>query len=842
MNKTCPLLITPGYRFTGSIFLSALFCAGLANAATFPIGINFSEGVAQDLGAAETAGAPTFEHANWNNSGRWGNATVLKDATGAATPVSMKWDSTLFFRTNADETLGGNNKLMKGYLDSNGTAITAPFDGVFGNSDDKPIVLLTGLNAWMTSKGLTSFSIVIYSDSDTTGPRGTRVWLSRANPQSPVNGDPGLGTNITGTVDILDGANWGTTPTFVKVTGASGVGNYTVFSGINEDSLYIRLDEGGSVPWRCPLNGFQIIGTDVPLTSDLDADGLPDTWESNFGLDPLDNGTVNVNNGAQGDPDQDGRTNIQEYNGGVSGTNPQLADTDGDGLNDGQEFTIGSNPLNADSDADGLPDRWEVDYQLSPIDDGSIDFVNGAGGDPDGDELLNILEFIRKTNPRSGDTDGDGYSDFAEDSSGIWFGTDSTGTSPILADTDHDGIPDSQENPDLAYVAGVTSGTDPNTVDTDGDGTNDYWEFSLGTDPTSAASNLPKVAVLNHSFEQPDTAGGFRQETPTNWTMVNAVAVEDIFVESITGIGSTGGDGAQYTGIEELNSYVYQNTNVAFSPNTTYLIDVAAAYRGGYGSGLIEFGIYSSNTIGTPVRGYAGRFDIAGTAIASGNADADNVLNKFRDASAVAHIGSGTLARPFVFVTGATAPAGNIAVYVKHIGGTRVMFDNVRILALPNSLDADHDGLPDGWELANNLSPKDNGTVNIKNGPNGDPDGDGLTNAQELANSSSPLLADTDGDGFTDGAEVTAGTSPTDATSFPNSGTLHVASSGFNGATFEVNVADMVTTHSYRLARSTNLTVFTPVGVNVTGVTTHKFTDPSPPTGKAFYRVELVTP
>ena len=37
------------------------------------------------------------------------------------------------------------------------------------------------------------------------------------------------------------------------------------------------------------------------------------------------------------------------------------ADTDGDGLKDAEETSIGTDPTNADTDGDGLPDGWEVD-------------------------------------------------------------------------------------------------------------------------------------------------------------------------------------------------------------------------------------------------------------------------------------------------------------------------------------------------------------------------------------------------------------------------------------------------------------------------------------------------
>ena len=74
-----------------------------------------------------------------------------------------------------------------------------------------------------------------------------------------------------------------------------------------------------------------ILETD-PLNADTDGDGLPDGWEVNHGLDPLDNGTYNFRtgaagnpaNGASGDPDGDGFTNAQEL---ANGTDPNNPDT-----------------------------------------------------------------------------------------------------------------------------------------------------------------------------------------------------------------------------------------------------------------------------------------------------------------------------------------------------------------------------------------------------------------------------------------------------------------------------------------------------------------------------------
>jgi len=57
----------------------------------------------------------------------------------------------------------------------------------------------------------------------------------------------------------------------------------------------------------------------LDMVPDQDGDGLPDDWEIRFGLDPASGAG---NNGAAGDPDEDGQNNRDEY---VAGTNPKQA-------------------------------------------------------------------------------------------------------------------------------------------------------------------------------------------------------------------------------------------------------------------------------------------------------------------------------------------------------------------------------------------------------------------------------------------------------------------------------------------------------------------------------------
>jgi hypothetical protein len=68
---------------------------------------------------------------------------------------------------------------------------------------------------------------------------------------------------------------------------------------------------------------------------------------------------------------------------------------------------LGVGIVSGDSDADGLPDDWEILYF------GGITAQTDSS-DPDQDKLSNAEEHKAGTDPSKLDTDGDGYSDFAE--------------------------------------------------------------------------------------------------------------------------------------------------------------------------------------------------------------------------------------------------------------------------------------------------------------------------------------------------------------------------------------------------------------------------------------------
>lgn len=88
-------------------------------------------------------------------------------------------------------------------------------------------------------------------------------------------------------------------------------------------------------------------------------------------------------------------------------TNSTL-DTDNDGLDSNAEYLQGTDPNNADTDGDGMLDGWEVGHGFNPL------YGADAGLDADGDGLTNLQEMQLGTNPNNVDTDGDGLNDLVD--------------------------------------------------------------------------------------------------------------------------------------------------------------------------------------------------------------------------------------------------------------------------------------------------------------------------------------------------------------------------------------------------------------------------------------------
>jgi formylglycine-generating enzyme required for sulfatase activity len=225
----------------------------------------------------------------------------------------------------------------------------------------------------------------------------------------------GAAGNAITNSSILDTRNW--------TLGATNQVNGTISGAAS------YLSDTSATLTATPLPGYlfgswsgSASGSTNPLTLLMDSDK---TVGANFVEDTRD-------------PDADGLTNYQEII--VRLTDPNLADTDGDAVNDGEEVTDATNPLVQDSDSDSLNDGEEK---------------------------------ARGTNPLSGDSDGDGLGDLQEEAL--------TTTNPLSQDSDGNGIADAYEDPDND---GILNGrevnernTNPKSADSDGDGLSDTYEL-----------------------------------------------------------------------------------------------------------------------------------------------------------------------------------------------------------------------------------------------------------------------------------------------------------------------------------------------------------------------------
>ena len=165
-------------------------------------------------------------------------------------------------------------------------------------------------------------------------------------------------------------------------------------------------DDGDGVPDAedvCPL-------TPDPDQADADQDGIGDACDEA------------PDDGALADADDDGLTNEEEAD---FGTDPFVADSDGDGILDGDERT---GEVMRDSDGDG--------------------FIDALDSDADGDGVLDIAEAgDNELETPPVDSDADGVPDFQD------------------LDSDDDGVPDKRDR--------CRTIPDPEQLDSDGDGIGD---------------------------------------------------------------------------------------------------------------------------------------------------------------------------------------------------------------------------------------------------------------------------------------------------------------------------------------------------------------------------------
>jgi|GEM_PF-2596578 len=223
------------------------------------------------------------------------------------------------------------------------------------------------------------------------------------------------------------------------------------------------------------VNGQVDPGETDPTDPDTDDGGVPDGVEVlDNGTDPLDPADDQCVTGT--DCDGDGLSDLKE---GELGTDKFDADSDDDGLSDGDEYyTHLTNPNNPDSDGDGIQDGTELG-------------VRTAGDGTDENVFVPDADTTSTTDPNNPDSDGDRLCDgslkpqdancIAGEDMNNDGNVDATESDPNLLDTDGGGVGDGDE---VIDQQGPSSG---NPLDAD----DDYPFILSGSGPVACSGGSP---------------------------------------------------------------------------------------------------------------------------------------------------------------------------------------------------------------------------------------------------------------------------------------------------------------------------------------------------------------
>ena len=491
-----------------------------------------------------------------------------------------------------------------------------------------------------------------------------------------------------------------------------------------------------------------------PAGWDTDGDGMPDGWEAANGL----NATSPSNaDGPNGDPDGDGLNNLLEYvnptwttmcgsspcfrNGpdgivtettspcdpvqgigpggcatftaevdGITSTNPQRADTDGDGLNDSYEaLTLLTDPTSSDTDQDGISDGVEV---------------NGAYGNP-----------AQASDPRNNNTDGDAFDDGEEDTNfnGV---LDAGETDPTRredsGDEDQDGIQNWEENLTCTLW---------NVADTDFGGINDGQErnISHGTDPCDSLVNFETTygQLLTGSRLQVGDGSGFNPGGGVGWYNVSGTWEAFAYAGVVNNVlqGVSNGPSGTATDVANRNGSFCHTDAVNAGTLTTTQQYCDDDYEDSDGDGLADwqellgtFGWFSNPAIADTDGDGVNDFDEV-----QDNTDPNQPCTNLLDDD------SDGLNNYFENTTGCDL------IYIGINNGSQDVW-----VTSPSAFDSDQGGVDDRTEYFDGTNPENDPSDDIQ--PD-DFDGDGIPDAVENQTGTDWTNPDTDGGGMLDGDE-----------------------------------------------------------------------------------------
>ena len=460
--------------------------------------------------------------------------------------------------------------------------------------------------------------------------------------------------------------------------------------------------------WHCDTESTSKTSNSDPST--LYFDVLPESitdfvyWRQISSLDHDGDELFNSVEQANGtnqwrfDTDSDGLSDKFEVD---YGTTPTKSDTDSDGLNDALELRLSTDPFVRDTDDDGLSDSeehkgWQVDFSYY-----GHEFTEKVWSDPlmtdtDDDGLTDLEEFMKRLNPRSGDTDGNGVHDANESIIPIYG---------CIEDVDFNGKgssvmvkPDEHVNATVNYrLIGVRDPATGDPAKCSIEVTMDNSSFNRTIYNGTPVVGNKTEGSANFSFNASSTEGIYPIRYYWNWSGLDEVLPEEereiigviITTENVSAEWVTDGADADADGLIDINEAIGWDVNFT-DANGTHTIRVTSDSR-------------------------------------SMDTDSDGLTDLYE----------------WNWFTNSSNPRA------EDTDGDGVT-DLVELLWVYDllSYDTDGDGLDDGAELTFNSDPK------LK-----DTDDDGLNDLEEFELESDPRNPDTDGDGFSDWNESECGSS-----------------------------------------------------------------------------------
>ncbi|MBN2162227.1 MAG: hypothetical protein JXR25_16525 [Pontiellaceae bacterium] len=428
--------------------------------------------------------------------------------------------------------------------------------------------------------------------------------------------------------------------------------------------------------------------------TDVDSDGLPDSWETFYGLDPA---IGSGDDGADGDPDTDGLVNSDELE---NGTNPLADDTDGDGLQDGEEVhTYFSDPLDSDSDDDYLSDGDEVNTHAT----------DPADADSDDDGVNDATEVYAGSNPNDG------------------------------GDVPENALPNLVGAEFFDYADGsIWSKNGGEMFDIDNNISNDVYVGHTGSRSDWYDSSYNAANVFKQGLKTSNGTQGLRA--------FNGSAAGGMALGVISDDPTTGATGSNLYFRVKMTA----SGTVSYAGFSLYNGGTEKLFFGKMGDSG-EWGVAGADASTSMAAGYGptnaveymmvGKIEVANRIATLW---LDPTLDSGESANYESEVGGVSLVSGFAYN----------AIRLESGGSGSVRWDDLVVALTWEDLayegaDSDADTLRDSWELlfTNSLAALT---------PGYDLDGDGLDDDEEMALATDPTSTDSDGDGLSDGDEVSS--------------------------------------------------------------------------------------